>query len=169
MGATYEVLKDVGSLEGTGGHILDRLFVKLLWGTAFKAPSPVFLYNDGFLGERPLNPNPALLPQNIDSLELMAPAFIFIGLLISALVAANLTVSLRKLVAVLREVTRHRFDVRVEVSSNDEIGYILPRSQWDAETPFAYGREDSQYGEINSVGPRAAPILAEAFAELLGR
>ncbi len=53
--------------------------------------------------------------------------------------------------------------------ANDEIGYILPRSQWDTEAPFAYGREDSQYGEINSVGPSVAPILAEAFAELLGR
>lgn len=50
--------------------------------------------------------------------------------------------------------------------ANDEIGYILPRSEWDAEAPFAYGREDAQYGEINSVGPGAAPILAEAFEEL---
>jgi hypothetical protein len=51
--------------------------------------------------------------------------------------------------------------------ANDEIGYILPRSQWDTEAPFTYGREDSQYGEINSVGPSAAPVLAEAFAALL--
>jgi hypothetical protein len=53
--------------------------------------------------------------------------------------------------------------------ANDEIGYILPRSQWDTEDPFAYGREQPQYGEINSVGPSAAPILADAFADLLGR
>ena len=53
--------------------------------------------------------------------------------------------------------------------ANDEIGYILPRSQWDADAPFAYGRDESQYGEINSVGPSAAPILAEAFAVLLAR
>ena len=52
--------------------------------------------------------------------------------------------------------------------ANDEIGYILPRSQWDADAPFAYGLEESQYGEINSVGPSVGPILAEAFAELLG-
>jgi hypothetical protein len=51
--------------------------------------------------------------------------------------------------------------------ANDEIGYILPRSQWDAEEPFAYGRADSQYGEINSVGPSVAPLLADAFADLL--
>ena len=24
--------------------------------------------------------------------------------------------------------------------ANDEIGYVIPRSQWDAKTPFAYGR-----------------------------
>jgi hypothetical protein len=53
--------------------------------------------------------------------------------------------------------------------ANDEIGYILPRSQWDTEAPFAYGREEAQYGEINSVGPSAAPILAKAFADLVDR
>jgi hypothetical protein len=53
--------------------------------------------------------------------------------------------------------------------ANDEIGYVLPRSQWDTEAPFAYGRDEPQYGEINSVGPSAAPILAEAFAALLAR
>ena len=51
--------------------------------------------------------------------------------------------------------------------ANDEIGYILPRSQWDVEAPYAYGRPESQYGEINSVGPSVAPILAEAFARLM--
>jgi hypothetical protein len=53
--------------------------------------------------------------------------------------------------------------------ANDEIGYVLPRSQWDARKPFAYGRSEDQYGEVNSVGPSAAPLLAEAFARLLGR
>jgi hypothetical protein len=53
--------------------------------------------------------------------------------------------------------------------ANDEIGYVLPRSQWDAEAPFAYGLKEDQYGEANSVGPSAAASLAEAFARLLGR
>jgi hypothetical protein len=53
--------------------------------------------------------------------------------------------------------------------ANDEIGYVIPRSQWDARKPFAYGRGEDQYGEINSVGPSAAPRLAEAFAKLVGR
>jgi hypothetical protein len=51
--------------------------------------------------------------------------------------------------------------------ANDEIGYILPRSQWDADAPYAYGRQEPQYGEINSVGPSAAPLLTRAFATLL--
>jgi hypothetical protein len=53
--------------------------------------------------------------------------------------------------------------------ANDEIGYVLPRSQWDAKAPFAYGRQDDQYGEDNSVGPSAAARLAEGFARLLSR
>jgi hypothetical protein len=51
--------------------------------------------------------------------------------------------------------------------ANDEIGYVIPRSQWDVKKPFAYGRAREQYGEINSVGPSAAARLAEAIARLL--
>lgn len=47
--------------------------------------------------------------------------------------------------------------------ANDEIGYIIPLSQWDAVEPFAYGRDSDQYGEENSVGSQAAPIVMEAL------
>jgi hypothetical protein len=50
---------------------------------------------------------------------------------------------------------------------NDEIGYILPRRQWDAKAPYCYGRSKAQYGEENSVGPDAGPILCKAFADLV--
>jgi hypothetical protein len=50
---------------------------------------------------------------------------------------------------------------------NDEIGYIIPKRQWDEKAPFCYGRKKAQYGEENSVGPDAAPILCKAFAELV--
>jgi hypothetical protein len=53
--------------------------------------------------------------------------------------------------------------------ANDEIGYVIPRSQWDAKAPFAYGRDEDQYGEVNSVGPSAAGRLVAAFEKLLGR
>jgi len=49
--------------------------------------------------------------------------------------------------------------------ANDEIGYVIPRRQWDQASPFAYGRDSSQYGEVNSCGPETAPILMEAFQE----
>jgi hypothetical protein len=47
--------------------------------------------------------------------------------------------------------------------ANDEIGYIIPRRQWDHVPPFAYGRKDSQYGEVNSCGSEIAPILMKAL------
>lgn len=50
--------------------------------------------------------------------------------------------------------------------ANDEIGYIIPKRQWDQVPPFCYGRKASQYGEINSLGPETAPLLCEAFRAL---
>jgi hypothetical protein len=52
--------------------------------------------------------------------------------------------------------------------ANDEVGYIIPKRQWDEKPPFCYGRKKAQYGEVNSVGPEAAPILCRAFKELTG-
>lgn len=51
--------------------------------------------------------------------------------------------------------------------ANDEIGYIIPKRQWDEKPPYCYGRKKKQYGEENSVGPEAAPSLCRAFAELM--
>ena len=51
--------------------------------------------------------------------------------------------------------------------ANDEIGYIIPKRQWDEKPPFCYGRKQAQYGEANSVGPETAPILCQAFKELV--
>jgi hypothetical protein len=50
--------------------------------------------------------------------------------------------------------------------ANDELGYIIPKRQWDASAPFCYGRTTSQYGEINSLGVETAPLLCEAFRSL---
>lgn len=51
--------------------------------------------------------------------------------------------------------------------ANDEIGYIIPKSQWDKKAPFAYGKDKAQYGEVNSVGPETAPILHRNIKEML--
>lgn len=47
--------------------------------------------------------------------------------------------------------------------ANDEIGYIIPKRQWDQLPPYCYGRATSQYGEINSCGPEVAPIVMQAL------
>ena len=51
--------------------------------------------------------------------------------------------------------------------ANDEIGYIIPKRQWDEKPPYCYGRKAPQYGEMNSLGPETAPLLCEAFRELV--
>ncbi|RMG71352.1 MAG: hypothetical protein D6722_07000 [Bacteroidetes bacterium] len=51
--------------------------------------------------------------------------------------------------------------------ANDLIGYIIPRSEWDAEPPYLYGAESAHYGEINSLGPETAPRLYQALRALL--
>ncbi len=51
--------------------------------------------------------------------------------------------------------------------ANDEIGYIIPKSQWDEKAPYTYGREKSPYGEENSPGPETAPALHQNLKEML--
>jgi hypothetical protein len=50
--------------------------------------------------------------------------------------------------------------------ANDEIGYIIPKSQWDVKPPFTYGREKAPYGEVNSLGPETAGVIHQNLKEL---
>lgn len=50
--------------------------------------------------------------------------------------------------------------------ANDELGYFLPKRQWDSAPPFAYGKKATQYGEINSCGPEAGPIIMSALRDV---
>jgi hypothetical protein len=50
--------------------------------------------------------------------------------------------------------------------ANDEIGYIIPKSEWDTEAPFNFGAKGAPYGEVNSVGPETARILHTALGDL---
>ncbi len=77
VGTTFMLLKNVGAMEEMDSYYLDELYFKVLYGTAFKAPSPLFLYQNGYLGERPLNANPALRPQKVNSFELLAGTTMF--------------------------------------------------------------------------------------------
>jgi hypothetical protein len=51
---------------------------------------------------------------------------------------------------------------------NDELGYFIPKRQWDEKPPYCYGLKKPQYGEINSVGPEAAPVICGVFRDLVG-
>ncbi len=51
--------------------------------------------------------------------------------------------------------------------ANDEIGYIIPQSEWDEEKPYIYGQKQPLYGEVNSVGPQAAPIIHQTIVKML--
>jgi hypothetical protein len=51
--------------------------------------------------------------------------------------------------------------------ANDELGYFIPKRQWDEKPPFCYGLKKAQYGEQNSVGPEAAPIICGEFVKLV--
>jgi hypothetical protein len=50
--------------------------------------------------------------------------------------------------------------------ANDEVGYLIPKSEWDEKPPYLYGADNAPYGEINSVGPDAAGCVHGALKEL---
>ena len=51
--------------------------------------------------------------------------------------------------------------------ADDEIGYIIPKAEWDGKEPWLQNAPKRWYGEANSVGPEAAPIITAAFTELV--
>lgn len=53
--------------------------------------------------------------------------------------------------------------------ANDELGYIIPKSEWDNNEPWMYDGKKEFYGEENSMGPETAPIIYRHATELLSR
>ena len=53
--------------------------------------------------------------------------------------------------------------------ANDEIGYIVPRTQWDTRPPYTYGRKEAPYGEVNSGGPGVAEVVHHEALGVLSR
>ena len=49
----------------------------------------------------------------------------------------------------------------------DDLGDIIPASEWDEKPPFAYGLKAAQRGEESSPGPRTAATLLKALADLM--
>lgn len=50
--------------------------------------------------------------------------------------------------------------------ADDEIGYIIPKAEWDEKPPYLQNARKAWYGEENSVGPDAAARIAAAMQEL---
>ena len=51
--------------------------------------------------------------------------------------------------------------------ASDMVGYIIPKSQWDEQAPFTYGKEGGWYGEENSLGPETVPKIHRELGKLL--
>ncbi len=49
--------------------------------------------------------------------------------------------------------------------ANDELGYIIPKSEWDEKPPYLYGSNGHVYGEVNSCGPDTARLLHTALKD----
>jgi hypothetical protein len=52
---------------------------------------------------------------------------------------------------------------------NDEIGYLIPKAEWDEQPPWLMNAAQSWYGEINSLGPDAAARVLGALVSLIRR
>jgi hypothetical protein len=50
---------------------------------------------------------------------------------------------------------------------NDEIGYIIAKSEWDNQASWLQNAPKRWYGEQSSVGPEAAPTIVGVIKELL--
>jgi hypothetical protein len=49
--------------------------------------------------------------------------------------------------------------------ANDEIGYIIPKSEWDVKAPYLFDAPSSPYGEVNSCGPDTALLIHQSLRE----
>ena len=68
-------------------------------------------------------------------------------------------------VPALRELMPGRVKFLIGLA-NDEVGYIIPKSEWDNEAPWLYGSAERHYGEINSLGPETGPQIHAALKAL---
>jgi len=50
---------------------------------------------------------------------------------------------------------------------NDELGYIIPKSEWDEDPPYTYSEKDAPYGEINSLGPETSPLIHQKIQQII--
>jgi hypothetical protein len=51
--------------------------------------------------------------------------------------------------------------------ANDELGYIIPKAEWDNQPPWLLNRKDRWYGEVNSAGEEVAGAVTRALVGLM--
>ncbi len=69
---------------------------------------------------------------------------------------------------VLRELLKSAYQFIFGLG-NDEIGYLIPKAEWDEEPPWLENAAVPWYGEVNSVGPDAAGAVLRAIVALVHR
>ncbi len=66
----------------------------------------------------------------------------------------------------LREHLRSRYQFIFGLA-NDEIGYIIPKAEYDDQPPWLLNRPERWYGEVNSAGPDVAGVITTALVRLI--
>ncbi len=66
----------------------------------------------------------------------------------------------------VRTILRARYQFVLGLA-NDELGYLIPKAEWDERPPWLQGSPQPYYGEINSVGPEAAAAVMRALGSLV--
>jgi hypothetical protein len=51
--------------------------------------------------------------------------------------------------------------------ANDELGYIIPKAEWDNQPPWLQNKKDRWYGEVNSAGEEVAGAVTRALVALM--
>ena len=60
--------------------------------------------------------------------------------------------------------SKYRFVFRL---GNDELGYMIPKAEWDDEPPWLQNKPERWYGEIHFVGPEIAGTVTRALVSLI--
>ncbi len=66
----------------------------------------------------------------------------------------------------LRSILKSKYQFVIGLG-NDEIGYIIPKAEWDERAPWLNNNPKAFYGEINSPGPDSAAAIIRALADLV--
>jgi len=66
----------------------------------------------------------------------------------------------------LRAILKSKYQFVIGLG-NDELGYIIPKAEWDEHAPWLNNSPKAFYGEINSPGPDSAAAIIEALESLV--